>query len=59
MSNHREKCKHCGGQVSEPKPVNTGPRKGLDQVICTQCGHIDYVPPCSLPMAGAFASGDS
>lgn len=59
MSNHREKCKHCGGQVSEPKPVNTGQRKGQNQVICTRCGHVEYVSAGSLPMTGAFASESS
>lgn len=59
MSNHRENCKHCGGPVSEPKPVNSGPRKGQDQTICTKCGHINYVPAGSQAVANAFASGTS
>ena len=43
MSNHGKTCKHCGASMSEPKPVNTGPRKGQTQTVCTKCGHVDYL----------------
>jgi len=43
MINHGEKCSHCNGHVSEPKPVPEGPRKGQMRTICTKCGHIHYL----------------
>lgn len=57
MSNQREKCKHCGAPVSEPKPISTGPRKGQTQVVCTQCGHIEYL--VVGPQRMVMASGNS
>jgi hypothetical protein len=43
MSNHDKTCNHCGGRVSEPKPIITGPRKGQTQSVCTKCGHANYL----------------
>ena len=59
MSNQREKCKHCGAPVSEPKPISTGPRRGQTQVVCTQCGHIEYLAVSPQRMVMAMASGNS
>ena len=59
MSNHKEKCKHCDGVLSEPKPVSAGPRKGQTQTVCTKCGHINYLPASPQPMVEALASGNS
>ena len=42
MISHGKQCTHCGGNMSLPKPVVTGPRKGQTQSICAKCGHIDY-----------------
>ena len=39
---HGEKCRHCGANMTEPKPVLEGPRKGQTRTICVKCGHIDY-----------------
>ena len=43
MNNDGKTCKHCGAPMSEPKPVNTGPRKGQTHTVCTKCGHIKYL----------------
>jgi hypothetical protein len=43
MISHGEKCSHCNGHVSDPKPVPEGPRKGQMRTICTKCGHIHYL----------------
>ena len=39
---HGEKCRHCGANMTQPKPVLEGPRKGQTRTICVKCGHIDY-----------------
>lgn len=39
---HGEKCRHCGANMTEPKPITDGPRKGGMRTICTRCGHIEY-----------------
>ena len=38
----REKCRHCGGKMTEQKPVTTGPRMGQMKSICLKCGHTEY-----------------
>ena len=43
MINHGAKCTHCGGLMSEAKPLLEGPRKGSARQICTKCGHIHYM----------------
>lgn len=55
MNNRGKICKHCGGPVSEPKPINTGPRKGQTLVACTKCGHIDYLAVSPQQMVEAQA----
>jgi len=49
MINQGDKCTHCGGKMSEPKPVLSGPRKGHMQRICTKCNHIKYIAPAPQP----------
>jgi len=44
MNNNENRCNHCGARVSEPKPINTGPRKGQTQTVCTKCGHSNCLP---------------
>ena len=39
---HGEKCRHCGSNMTEPKQVLEGPRKGQSRTICVKCGHIEY-----------------
>lgn len=39
---HGEKCRHCGGNMSSPKPITEGPKKGGFRTICGKCGHIEY-----------------
>jgi hypothetical protein len=58
MINHGEKCSHCNGHVSEPKPVLAGPRKGQMQAICTKCGHIHYQQTAPL-QGGAGVISDT
>ena len=58
MINHGESCNHCGGQLSEPKPIGAGPRKGQTQVVCTKCGHITYQPSDPAPKGLAVEVGD-
>jgi len=59
MNNHGRTCKHCGASMSDPKPIYTGPRKGQTQIVCTKCGHVDYLAVSPHPMVGAQASGIS
>ena len=45
---HGAKCRHCGSNMTEPKPITEGPRKGGTRTICIKCGHIEYqagLPP--------------
>lgn len=42
---HGEKCRHCRGNMSAPKPVIEGPKKGWSRTICFNCGHQEYHPP--------------
>jgi rRNA maturation protein Nop10 len=51
MISHGEKCSHCGGHLSDPKPVKDGPRKGQTQKICSKCGHIKYIAAAAQPTA--------
>jgi len=39
---HREKCRHCGGKMTEQKPVTSGPQQGKMKSICLKCGHTEY-----------------
>ena len=39
---HGEKCRHCRGNMTEPKLIPDGPRKGGYRTICVSCGHIEY-----------------
>lgn len=39
---HGEKCRHCRSNMSAPKPITEGPRKGGYRTICVSCGHIEY-----------------
>lgn len=39
---HREKCRHCGGKMSEQRTVPAGPHAGQLQSICFKCGHTEY-----------------
>jgi hypothetical protein len=39
---HREKCRHCGGKMSEQKPVMEGPHHGQMRSICLKCGHAEF-----------------
>lgn len=39
---HHEKCRHCGGKMTEQKPVDSGPRLGQTKSICLKCGHTEY-----------------
>jgi hypothetical protein len=57
---HGEKCRHCRGNMSEPKPITEGSRKGGYRTICGNCGHIEYhagnaqqaPPPVAGPSPG-------
>jgi hypothetical protein len=52
IGHHGDKCGHCNGNLSEPKPVISGPRKGQMQRICGKCGHIKYLgAPSPQPQA--------
>ncbi len=42
---HGEKCRHCRGNMSEPKVVNEGPKRGMMRTYCISCGHIEHRPP--------------
>jgi hypothetical protein len=42
---HGEKCRHCRSNMSEPKLVNEGPKKGWTRTFCINCGHIEFHPP--------------
>ena len=44
MISHGEKCRHCRGNMSAPKPVTDGPRAGQTRTFCIKCGHIEYHP---------------
>jgi hypothetical protein len=37
------KCRHCGGHMTQPKPVTEGPKKGQMRIACFKCGHIEYI----------------
>ena len=39
---HREKCRHCGGKMTDQKQVTSGPRMGQMKSICLKCGHTEY-----------------
>ena len=39
---HGEKCRHCHGNMTEPKVITEGPRKGGYRTICVSCGHMEY-----------------
>ena len=41
---HREKCRHCGGKMTEQKRIDAGPRQGQMKSICLKCGHTEYHP---------------
>lgn len=50
MISHGEKCRHCRGNMSAPKPVTEGPRAGQTRTFCIKCGHIQYhVAPLPRP----------
>ena len=49
MINHGERCTHCGGNLSDARPVTMGPRKGQMQRICSKCGHIKYEACAAQP----------
>ncbi len=38
----REKCRHCGGRMTDQKPVTTGSHAGQAKAICLKCGHAEY-----------------
>lgn len=42
MISHGEKCSHCHANMSLPKLVTDGPKKGQYRTVCSQCGHIEY-----------------
>ncbi len=42
MLYHGEKCRHCRGNMSQPKLITDGPRKGGYRTICINCGHFEY-----------------
>ncbi len=42
MIYHGEKCSHCRGNMTEPKLILDGPRKGGYRTICVNCGHFEY-----------------
>src|SRR5689334_15008070 len=40
---HREKCRHCGGKMTEQRHLATaGPHQGETKSICLKCGHTEY-----------------
>jgi hypothetical protein len=39
---HREKCRHCGGKMTEQKTVIEGAHQGKMKSICLKCGHTEY-----------------
>jgi NADH pyrophosphatase NudC (nudix superfamily) len=39
---HREKCRHCGGKMTEQRPVTEGRHQGGTKSICLKCGHTEY-----------------
>ena len=39
---HGERCRHCGGNMSQPKLITDGPKRGGSRTICMKCGHIEY-----------------
>jgi len=45
MISHGKKCPHCGGNMSLPKPVTDGPKKGQTRIFCVKCGHLEFQPP--------------
>lgn len=53
---HGETCRHCGANMSEPKPVPEGPRKGQTRTICVRCGHMEYQGTSSATVARPMPS---
>lgn len=43
MVYHGEKCRHCRANMSEPKLVTDGPKKGTFRTYCINCGHIEFL----------------
>src|SRR5207253_2258038 len=39
---HHEKCRHCGGKMTDQKPAPSGPRKGEMHSICLKCGPAEF-----------------
>ena len=39
---HREKCRHCGGKMTEQRQVENGAHQGQLKSICFKCGHTEY-----------------
>ena len=46
---HGERCRHCGGNMSQPKPITAGPKSGGSRTICMKCGHIEYHAGPDIP----------
>jgi hypothetical protein len=42
---HGAKCRHCRSNMSEPKLVTEGPKKGWYRTYCISCGHIEFEAP--------------
>jgi hypothetical protein len=42
---HGAKCRHCRSNMSEPKLMEEGPKKGWYRSYCISCGHIEFEPP--------------
>jgi len=42
MEEQERKCRHCGGKMTEPKPITEGVRAGQTKRICFKCGHTEY-----------------
>jgi hypothetical protein len=47
MISHGIKCRHCHSNMSEPRLVQDGPKKGLMRTYCLQCGHLEHTAPVS------------
>jgi len=45
MVYHGAKCRHCRANMSEPKLVTEGPKKGFYRTYCINCGHIEFEAP--------------
>ena len=46
---HGEKCRHCRGNMTEPRLITDGSRKGGYRTICANCGHVEYHNAPSVP----------